>query len=186
MSVYYPYGSSCIPSGNLPDYACDTCLTREFGRVRSFAFYKDSSPFTDITSSTEWSTKINARNAIVLWKVKGKYDGMETEELEGYGDSEFDNGSSSHTLVFEDPNAIDNIDFYNELKDTSIYRGVFRTSSKIWDTGTVVNVKVKLIVPDSIKGVVTAEVTVKWASPDIPLPYTTPTSIFNQCYVVAA
>lgn len=184
MAVYYPYGN-CSPTGVLPDYACSPCVDREFGRVRSVAFYKASSPFTDITSPSEWSTKINARNAIVIYQTSGSYDGGETEELTGFGDTEFDNGNTTHTLVFRDPNVNENNDFYNALKDTSEWICVFRTSSKIWDTAETCNVKVKTIVPDSIKEVVTYEVTVKWANSDLPVPYDTPNSIFDQCYITA-
>ena len=183
MAVYYPYGN-CSPTGVLPPYACSPCTDREYARIRSIAFYKESSPFTNIASAAEWTTKINAGNAIIIYKTSGSYDGGETEELPGFGDNEFDNGNTTHSLTFRDAQVFENADFYDSLKNQTEWVAVYRTSSKIWNTGETCNIKVKTIVSDNIKEVVVNEVMVKWVNPTLPKPYTTPDSIFNTCFIV--
>lgn len=179
MSLYYP---SC--STPLVSYNCSPCPPSENARVRSIAFVKNTYTFSDYTSPSEWATAVAASNAIVIWQTQGSYDGGATAEQAGFGDIAFYNGNTTHTVVYKDPNATENIDFYNLGFRTFDYTVVFRTSSKIWVVQAPVVITPKVPVADDLNGVVTVECTVKWVYPALPIPYTTPTGIFSRCYIV--
>lgn len=180
-TVYYPTGD-CGTSGVVPQYLCSPCGTREYARIRSVAIYKKSSPFTNISSASEWTTKIAAGNARILWQVTGSLSNVTVEQLAGFGDVEFENGSTSWEAVIRDPNVVDNVDFYDALKLTSEWVLVYRTSSKIWDTGEACSISSKPVISDNLKDVVVYESTYKWVNSSSPVPYNTPTTIFEQCF----
>jgi hypothetical protein len=184
MSVYYPTGN-CGTSGTLPAYSCSPCANREYARMRSIAIYKASSPFVNINSPAEWATKIAAGDARVLWQVSGALSDVSTEQLTGFGDVEFDNGSTSWTAVVRDPNIVENTDFYDDLKLTSEWVLVYKTSSKIWDTGAPFTFTGKPVVTESLKDVLVYEGTFKWVSDTQPVPYAIPYGIFDRCYTVS-
>lgn len=181
MSVYYP--SSNCGGGTIPAYSCNPCPTLEFGRVRSIAFIKNTFAFVDPTSSTEWDAGILSGDIIVIWQTSGSYDGGTTQELPGFGDSSFTNGSTAHVLTFKDPNYKENCDFYNSIKSSSDYSAAFRTSSQIHFTNAPVTITPKNPVADDDKTIVTWEATLKWTNNDLPCPYTTPAGIFDRCYI---
>lgn len=181
MSVYYPTG--CGPTGTLPTYSCTACPTYEYGRIRSVAFIKNTFSFTDPTNSTEWTTGIDNGDIVVIWETQGSYDGGTAQELTGFGDRETTNGGVSHVLNFKDPNYSENWDFYMAMKDSSDWTMAFRTSSLIHLCEEPVTVTPKNAVADDLKSNVVWDVTVKWQNDQSPRPYTTPTGIFDRCYI---
>jgi hypothetical protein len=187
MSIYYPT-SSC-GGGAIPDYYCNPCLDSsviEYGRVRSIALIKNTYIATILanpTSSSVWATAVSAGNAIVLYKTQGSYDGGTTAELTGYGDSITYNGNTTHTLIFKDPFSADNCDFYNAIRNSTDYTIAFRTSSKLWFAEKPVTFTPKNVVADDISTPMAWEVTCKWTNANSPCGYTTPTGIFDTCYI---
>lgn len=181
MSIYYP--TSACGGGTIPAYNCNPCPAYEYGRVRSVAYIKNTYAFTDHTSSAEWTTAIAAGNVIVVWKTKGLYDGGATTEQTGFGDSGTINGNTTHTLTYDDPNYAQNCDFYNAIKYSQDYYGAFRTSTQVHFTGAPITITPKNPVADDINSVVTWNVQWKWTNPDSPCPFTTPSGIFDRCYI---
>jgi hypothetical protein len=179
MALYYP---SC--PNPLPSYNCSACPPSENGRVSSVAFVKNSYTFSSYSNTAEWTTAVNAGNAIVIWQTQGSYDGGATTEQPGYGRIPFYNGNTVHTVVFKDPNATENIDFYNIARLTSEYTLVFLTSSKLWAVQSPVVITPKLPITDDLNSVVSIECTVKWTYPALPIPYSIPSGIFASCYIV--
>jgi len=179
VALYYP---SC--STTLSDYNCSPCPPSEKTRVRSIAFVKNSYTWTNPANPTEWATAVQNQNAIVIWQTQGSYDGGNVTELTGFGDVPFYNGNRTHTLTIKDPNAVQNIDFYNDILNSQEYTVVYRTSSYIWLAAAPVIVTPKAPVADDINGQLTIEVTVKWTAPAMPTPYATPAGIFDRCYIV--
>jgi hypothetical protein len=182
MSLYYP--SSDCGGAAIPDYACKPCPEYEYGRIRSIALIKNTFTFTDPTSSAQWTAGIAAKDIIVIYKTAGSYDGGSTSELVGFGDSATVNGNTTHVLTYKDPNYADNCDFYNAIKGNSDYTIAFRTSSLTHFAGSPVTVTPKNPIADDINSVVVWEVQAKWTNPDSPCAYTTPTGIFDSCYIV--
>lgn len=181
MAIYYPTGS-CSDTGTLPPYNCDPCPTKEFARIRSVALIGPDASFTDYASSSEWTTNVASGDAVVLYRVKGSYTGGETEELDGFGDNETENGNTSHTAQWRDPQPVDNVDFYNALQNFTDWKLVMKTSSKIWVVDAPCTFSVKLNIAEGIKEVVTIDVSVKWTDSVIPTPYAIPDGIFDNCY----
>ena len=181
MAIYYP-DSNC-GGGEIPVYSCNPCPDYEYGRVRSVAYVKNTFSFTDPTSPAQWAAGILADDIIVVWQTKGLYDGGVTAELVGFGDSITINGNTTHTLTYDDPNYKENCDFYNAIKFSQEYYGVFRTSTQIHLTGAPITVTPKNPVADDINSVVTWNVTWKWTNPDSPCAFNTPAGIFDSCYV---
>ena len=180
--VYYPVGN-CSPTGALPTKNCAPCLTKEKSRIRAMALYKKSSPFTNIQNPSEWDTKINAKNAIVIYGVTGSFTSGDPEQLTGFGEQEFENGQATNEIVWRDPNVIQDNDFYTALPRTNEWVMVFKTENYIWDTHNVATFKSKIVVTDNIKDVVTYEISGTYPDDDLPTPYTVPSGIFEPCFV---
>lgn len=178
VAIYYP---NC--GTTLSDYNCSPCPPTENARVRSMAFVKNSYTWTNPANPVEWATAVQQQNAIVIWQTQGNYD-MASAELTGFGDVPFYNGNGTHTIVFKDPNAIANIDHYNDIRSSQEYTCVYRTSSRIWLAAAPCIFTPKAPVVDDITGIVTIECTVKWVSQYMPTPYITPAGIFDRCYIV--
>jgi len=175
--VYYP--SSCNTA--VPDHYCNPCGSRENGRVRSVAFIADDFTFTDPTNRTEWITGIQAKKIIIIPQTNGSFDGGAEVEIPGYGDQVSSLVGYNFTLTYNDPNYALNADFYNGIKNSRSYKIAYRTSSQIHLSQVNVQVIPKNPVAEDITSEVVWNVTVKWADDDLPIPYTTPTSIF-ECF----
>jgi len=184
MSNYYP--TSDCAGGAVPDYTCNPCPDYEYARIRSIALIKMSYIDTVLaapTSPAVWATGVDNGDVVVIYKTQGNYDGGATAELTGFGDDTTFNGNTTHTLVYRDPNTVDNCDFYNAIRGSSDYTLAFRTSSKIWFAETSVTLTPKNVVADDINSVLAWEVSCKWTNNDSPCPYTTPDNIFDTCFV---
>lgn len=178
MSVYYPTGCE---AGELPLYNCNPCLTREYGRIRGVALYRGT--FSDPSNPTEWTTKIDAGDARVIWQTQGSYDGGVTEELVGYGNAATANGNTTHTATFFDPNYFENCDFYNSLKSQTDWKFAYLTENYLHLSDAVATFSPKNAVADDIKSEVRWEVPVKWTNSENPCPVAIPAGIFSECFV---
>lgn len=182
-SLYYP--TSACGTGTVPNYYCNPCPTIEYGRVRSIAAIHQSYISTlmaNPTSSTVWRTGINSGYIFVIWQTSGSYDNS-TSTLPGFGDLVEMTGNTTHTVTTKDLNYIDNADFYNSISDSKEYYLCFRTSSAIHFSGAACSISSKAAIADDIQSIVGWEATFKWQYPSNPVPYTTPSGIFDQCYV---
>lgn len=186
MSLYYP--SSTCGGSTIPDYACNPCPNYENGRIRSIAFIKNTFTFTDPTSTAEWTTGVNNGDIIIIYETQGSYDGGATSELVGFGDAATVNGNTTHTLTFKDRNYADNCDFYNAIRGSSDYTVAYRTGTlsagHVHLAGAPVTISPKNPVPDDLNAIVVWEVQLKWANVDSPCPYSTPSGIFDRCFIV--
>ncbi len=186
MSIYYP-ASTC--SGDaVPAYNCNPCPNYEYGRIRSLAFIKTSYVATvlvDPSNSSVWSTGVNSGDIVVVYECSGSYDGGTTTELTGFGDSATFNGNTTHIATVNDPNYLENCDFYNAIRNSKEYTIAYRTSSAIHIAESPVTISPKNPVADDINSVVIWNLSLKWTNPDSPCPYTTPTGVFDQCYINA-
>lgn len=184
MSIYYP--TSDCAGGVVPDYTCNPCPDYEYGRIRGIALIKNTYVDTLIaapTNSALWAAGVDAGDVVIIYKTQGNYDGGATQELTGFGDDATFNGNTTHTLVYRDPNTVDNCDFYNAVRGSSAYTVAFRTSSKVWFAEESVTITPKNVVQDDINTVLAWEVTVKWTNPDSPCPYGVASNIWDTCYV---
>lgn len=186
MGYYIP--SSLCSGTTVPDYSCNDCPSKEFGRIRSWFFIKKtylSTVLANPTSSAVWITGLSSGNIITLNKTQGSYDGGSTQELTGFGDDPTFNGNTTHSADIIDVNYADNCDFWNAVRNSSEYTGGFRTSSKIHFISTSSTVGLTISpsnpVADDINSIVGWKAKMKWTSPDSPCAYSTPDGIFTNC-----
>jgi hypothetical protein len=185
MSIYYPSTNACASSQSA--YNCNPCPETEFSRIRSAAFVKKtylSTLLLSASSSSAWTTACNGGNAIVLWECNGSYDGGSTSEITGFGDTATMPGNTTHTAVIKDRNYVENCDFWNDIRqNTSEWTFVYRTSSQIHFSIAEVSINGRNPVADDLNAPLVWEATIKWTYPDSPCPYTTPTGVFDSCYI---
>ena len=180
--VYYPAGN-CGPSGILPTKNCSPCLIKEKSRIRAVALYKKASPFINMANPSEWDTKINQKNAIIIFGVTGSFTANDPEQLTGFGEQEFENGQATNEIIWRDPNVIQDNDFYTTLPKTNEWVVVFKTENYIWDTHNIASFKAKILITDNIKEVVVYEITASYPDNELPTPYLAPAGIFQPCAI---
>lgn len=178
---YYPSG--CGGSNSLTAYNCNPCLVLEKGRVSAVAIIKNSFAFVNPSSAAEWTAGIANGNIVVIWQTQGSYDGGSTTEQPGFGRSATSNGGTDHTLIFKDPNYLENPDFYNDLRNISDRTIAFCTETAVHIVNAPVTFTPKNPVQDDVNSIVTWEVQAKWSADDSPVPYTQPNGIFESCYI---
>lgn len=181
---YYLVDDGC-EEGDIPDYSCNSCITKEHGRIRKLAIilnsYKTTVMAAPSTNAT-WTTMVSTGNGWLLSDVQGSYDGGATTEEAGFGDTATTNGNTTHTLVIKDPN-YDNCDFWNTIRDSSAYTIAYATESFVHFADAVVTFTPKNPVTDDINATVTWEITIKWSNPNSPCPYDRPSTAFDTCMV---
>lgn len=181
MAIYYP--ADC--EVEIPDHICDTCETREKGRIGSVAFVRTSFNFIDITNPTEWQTGINNRDIIIIPEVLGSYDGG-TEVLgAGYGRRSETLTGYDFTSNFKDPNYKSNCDFYNLIKESGQWKYAFKSETQIHITGNPVTIIPKNPITEDLNSDVVYDVLVKWKDRNLPCPFDEPAGIFDECFTVA-
>lgn len=181
-TLYYP-NNDC-GTIQFAAYSCSNCLTRELASVRSLAFVSESIAATfDYSSPSHWATAIANQTAFVYWRTKGEYDGGETEEIDGYGDSATDNGGTTHSITVFDPYVLNNVDHWNYIKSRSDLIPVIRTKTRIWVFEEPGNIKVKMPIANDKKAVIENNILIKVVQDNLPTDYTTPPGIFTQCYI---
>jgi len=182
MAGYYPSCEEIVVA-----HDCDPCTDKEYGRIRSAAYIRSDYVDTilaDPDNATLWAAGQNDDlKIIVIPKTHGEF--IEPSEIvgQGYGDQLDELISYDQSMRYFDPNFINNCDFYNEIKRTRNYHGVFRTSSRIYITQVPVTVIPKMIVADDLGSVVEWNVLWKWRYQDFACPYDVPTGIFDACFI---
>jgi hypothetical protein len=154
----------------LPDHYYDKCPDTEFGRVRGSGFIEQDYLATllaaPITPAT-WQTGITNGKIISIPQTSGNYDPGEPKELKGYGDQKGKNGPRGHKLVFNDPNYVQNYQFYNEISKSSSLVPFFRTSSLIHIADKPAKIFAKDVVDDDLEAEVNWQVTCDWESENL-------------------
>jgi hypothetical protein len=175
-AIYYP---GC--SDPVPDHFCNECEPREHARVRSVAFVRKDFHFIDPSSPTEWQTGIDNKKIIVIPQTNGTFDGGSEVEGPGYGDQQSSLNGYNFQAVYNDPNYKFNADFYNSIKNSRNWKLAYRTETQTHLTENTVSIIPKNPVVEDLTGEVVWNVTVKWSDDDLPVPFETPTGIF-ECF----
>lgn len=175
MALYYP---GCATS--ISDPQCSDCPTKELGDVRSVAFVKNTFSFTDITSTSEWTTGIEAGDIHVVPFTRGTVEVAENM-TEGFGDLDETLDGFTFTLTYTDPNYKGMFPFYNTIKNSQRFYVVYRTESLIHKSAVEVVIVPKAPVAAGKKTAVRWEVVVKWSQDDLIEPQTMPSGVFDRC-----
>lgn len=185
--AYYPVTSTCNGQAQ-PNYSCNGCPTKEYGRVGSLALIKITYVSTVMATPSldaTWVTMLSSGNGFILPATTGSYDGGSTEEASGFGRQVTTNGNTTHTLVYKDPNYSENCDFYNALRNSTDYTLAYVTGSKVHFAEAPVTFTPRNPVADDIKSFVTWEITCKWIAEDSPCPYNIPPTMLTSCNVAS-
>lgn len=159
------------------------CPDVELARVRSVAFFRKTSPFTDIEDPLEWKSKMDAGNAIVIPMTNGSYDGGGAQKTApGYGDTKTRLLGRTFKISFKDPDYLVNYDYYNTIQNSSDWIPVFRTETIMHVGDNTCSVVPTDPVEDDIEGEVVWKVDVEWSSKNIPSKHSIPAGIFDRCY----
>lgn len=180
MSIYYPAGCDAA----IPAHHCDPCAEIEHARVRSVAYIKTSFEFTDPTNPVEWTNGINNGDIIVIPEVLGSFDGGAPVEGAGYGDQQSKLTGYNFSLVYKDPNYLENDDFYNNIKRSRNYKIAYRTETQTHISTNAVSVIPKNPVAEDLTSEVVWDVEVKFSQGDLPAPFNTPAGTFTECFAV--
>lgn len=173
--IYYPTGCDA----EIPDHLCSNCPDIEHGRIRSAGYIKKSFEFADPSNPNEWRTGILNKDIIIIPAVNGTFDGGSEQEGDGYGDQQTKLLGYNFTSTYKDPNYKQNAQFYNEIKKSQNYRYFYRTETQVHITEEAVQAIPKNPVTANTTDEVTWEVTVKWSSGDLPIPYDMPDGTFT-------
>lgn len=175
---YYP--DTC--GTKIPPHNCDPCADREYGRVRSVAFIKDSYNFVDPEDPAEWETAIQNGDVILIPAVHGSLPDPSEQLGVGYGDATETLLGFEYALQYFDPNYKENCDFYNALKRSQGYKVMYKSQTQGHITDVTVTVIPKPPIEDDLNSEVVWNVTVKWKDSDHPCPFTFPESVL-ECYI---
>lgn len=173
--IYYPSGCD----SQLPDHLCNNCDDIEHGRLRAVAFIKKSFEFMDPSNPNEWRAGILSKDIIIIPEVNGTFDGGSEQTADGYGDQQTKLLGYIFNAVFKDPNYKQNAQFYNELKKSRNFKFAYKTETQVHLSDKTVQVIPKNPVTASTQDEVAYDVTVQWASGDLPIPYDAPEGTFT-------
>lgn len=173
--IYYPSGCD----SDVPDHLCSNCSDIENARVRSVAFIKKGFTFTDPSSPAEWTAGILSKDIVMIPSTNGTFDGGAEQENDGYGDQKSKLTGYDFALNFKDPDYKGNGNFYNEIKRSRNYYVAWRTATQVHISDKVVEIIPKNPVTAPTTDEVVWDVTVKWSSEDLPIPYDAPLSVFT-------
>ena len=137
MAIYYV---GC-PSAQ-SDPSCSDCPTKELGDIRSFFFVKNDFVFTDMGSTAEWTTGINAKDIFVIPYARGSKEDNENIQP-GFGDSVETLDGYEFVLNLFDPNYADNCNFYNDIKRSKEWKVGYRTETQVHlsdDIATIIQI----------------------------------------------
>lgn len=175
----YYYGNGCNTLGGFP---CSDCPPKELGRVRSLAFIPTTYTFINISSTSEWFNNIiNPVVGYIIPYTNGSY-AMAPKESNSFGNYDKEVDSYENTLECMEINTptISGA-WWNTLSLNKGYQVAWRTSSAIYISGIGVQVIPKFKIDDDIQSRVLMGVTVKWISSLVPIGYSLPTGIFDNC-----
>lgn len=175
MAVYYP---SCSTTITRP--ACTPCETKESGDVRSFALVKKTFAFTDISSTAEWTTGINAEDIYTFPFSKGTVAAAENMEP-GFGDQEETLSGYTYTATVETSTYKNDADFWNDIKNRNDFKLVYRTENYVHETDVAVTIIPKADVKEGKRSRVNWMITFKWTQDNLVLPQDMPAGVFDRC-----
>lgn len=176
--IYYPTG--CDTS--IPDHVCDPCEPVEGARVRSAGLIKKTFNFINPSNPVEWVAAIAAKNVIIIPFTNGTFDGGSEILKDGYGDQLQRLVGYNFKADFKDPNYLHNGAFWNAVKNSTQYKFFYRTETQIHITAVTVQVIPKNPVTLAITDEVVWDIGVIWADQNLPVPYSAPAGIFDNCF----
>lgn len=181
---YYP--STC--DVEIGEHVCDACAVRESGRLRGAGFiHKDyySTLIADPNNSSLWTTGLDTGTLgiINIPEVEGSLGEPSEVVRTGFGDvTEFLIGFD-FTATFNDPNFLENCDFWNDMNNA---RGEFyffyRSETQTYITDKPVTVIAKQIIENDINSLVLWKIDIKWRSFNNPCNYDT-IPILRTCWI---
>jgi hypothetical protein len=178
----YNLYNPCETSVELP--VIDPCVNEnEGGRVRGIA-YVHKSFFATLSADPDnpvvWAQGIAQGQIITIPRTSGTFDGGSPVEVPGYGDTESDVIGFKFVLSYKDPNIKGNTPFYNTIKAASgQYHVAFRTENLTRISDNPCTVIPKSPVEEDMTSRVVWNVDVKFNGEDHPVPFDTPTGVFE-------
>lgn len=174
MSTY----TDCI---ELNDYDNDPCGVREMSRVRHLIYVNKSASVSDPSDSAAWAALEASGDAKIIRNINGTYDGGAPVEGAGFGEAISEQYGIVHSLVYQDPRAVQNIDFYNNLKKVAQnYKLFFATETKIWKVDATLYASPKAPITNDLSQIVSIETTLKWSYKDLPVTFDRPVGLFEE------
>ena len=114
------YSGNCAP--DTFEHYSDPCGDKKkvYAKVRSSFFvrsgYYDTFKANPLSQAV-WDAGLLAKQIIVIPAVAGNYDAGDPKEGKGYGDQSKSYGAKTMKLVFNDPDLVDNYNFYNNITE---------------------------------------------------------------------
>lgn len=180
MSIYYP--TDCVDE--VVEHFCSDCETPENGWIRSTFFKRKDYTFADIEDAAEWRAAIANGDVIVIPSTHGTADGGTPTYGPGFGSKIQTYVSSTYKVNYFDPNYKKNRDFYQSLKNSSLYQFGYVTSSLVHLSDATCVVAPKNPVEDSLTSQVLWQVEVSWISANEVTITDKPDGIFEVCVLV--
>lgn len=164
----------------VPIYEEDLCES-EPGRIIAVAYLRTDATITDYTSAAQWAADVAAGRAAVIRNVRGEKPKSSQTEVDGFGREDVRTTGRKHNIVYESPDVIDNVDYYNAMNFNSSYRVAYYTQSgHVWVVEeAIANVDADYVILSAIDSDILWNVEVKWSSKALALPYVAPASIFE-------
>jgi len=184
MAGYYP--DTC--DQDIGAHSCDACAVRELGRIRGAGFihsdYYDTL-IADPENETVWANGIalGSNGIINIPETEGSLGEPAEAVRTGFGDvPEFLLGFD-FAVTFNDPNFLQNCDFWNSINNArGTYYFYYRSETQTYITDKKVTVIAKQIIENDDKSLVLWKVDVKWRGFNNPCNYETVETLRN-CYI---
>ena len=166
---------------DLSSYNNDKCGIREMSRVRHIILVKNSVSVPNPSDTAAWHALELAGSAKIIRNINGTYDGGAAVEGAGFGEAISEQYGITHNLIYQDPRAVKNIDFYNLLKLVAKdYRLFFATETQLWKVNSTLYASPKAPVTNDLSQIVSIDVTLKWSYKDLPVPFDRPVGLFEE------
>lgn len=166
----------------LEPFLCAVCDNPENGRVSAVAYVQKGAPMPNPSSAQDWVNLICNNLAIVIPSVRGTYDGGSPIDQNGYGRIPTSRVGANHEVQYMHLWQCENIAFYNSLmRLAGDFEFWFATGSKLHRGGKGLYISVQTPITEDVSSAMEFQVTVRWASYDLPLCYNLPPYIFDSC-----
>lgn len=177
MSLYYP--DDCQ---NLPGRQCLDCPPKELGKVRSLYLKKLGFTWSDAENPAEWDTAVANGNVIIFPATSGSV-AVDPKTSDGYGDTAEDLDSYTFTMDVHEPNFLKNVPFWNAVKRSKVWCVGWRTETQCQESAVACTFIPKTPTPAGITDKVDINLQIKFVQADLPVPFTAPAGVFDQCMV---
>lgn len=162
---------------NAKSYANKRCRTKEQARIRHIHLIKKGVSVVDPSSAAEWAALEAAGDAIIIRNIRGEYDGGAAQEAEGFGDVQTEITGMNHQLTITDANGVDNIDFYNDIKNKAGNYELFMVGeTKIFKTNSTFSLAPTLPITANLSDSVNVVAVIKWSYEDLPVTFVKPSA----------